>query len=119
MNTIFINYFESELFYRDGHLINNVCFHKTRKKNVIHSNLVNNPFKDGGGFRSRKKIHLKKEAKYCQPIVYDVFIKPISLDNLFIHTNIYIFRIKLIFKHMDIYIDFDICMYMDDTDSKL
>ena len=39
----FLNYFESELFYRDGPFLKNVVFVETRK--LIYSKLVNNPFK--------------------------------------------------------------------------
>ena len=40
----FLNYFKSELFYRDGPFTKNVSFVGARK-NVIFSKLVNNPFK--------------------------------------------------------------------------
>ena len=40
----FLNYFESEWFYRDGPFTKNVSFGGARK-NVIYSKLVNNPFK--------------------------------------------------------------------------
>ena len=39
------NYFESELFYRDGPFTKNVSFVGARK-NVIYSKLVNNPFNE-------------------------------------------------------------------------
>ena len=45
LSTIFHNYFESELFYRDEPFIKNVSFVGPRK-NVKYSKLVNNPFKD-------------------------------------------------------------------------
>ena len=35
MRTIFLNYLESELFYRDGHLMKNVPSVETRKKCFI------------------------------------------------------------------------------------
>ena len=40
----FLNYFELELFDRDGTFIKNVSFVETRK-NVVYLKLVNNPFK--------------------------------------------------------------------------
>ena len=43
----FLDYFESELFYRVRPFIKNVSFVETQK-NVIYSKLVNNPFKDEG-----------------------------------------------------------------------
>jgi len=42
LSTIFLNYFESELFQRDTPSIKNVSFVETQK-NIIYSNLVNNP----------------------------------------------------------------------------
>ena len=42
----FLNYFESEWFYRDGPFTKNIFFGGARK-NVIYSKLVNNPFKAG------------------------------------------------------------------------
>ena len=39
----FLNYFNSELFYRDGPIIKNVSFVETQK-NGTYSKLVNNPF---------------------------------------------------------------------------
>jgi len=41
----FLNYFESELFYRDGPFTKNVSFVGARKK-VIYSKLVNIPFNE-------------------------------------------------------------------------
>ena len=41
---IIFNYFVSELLYRDGPFIKNVSFVETQK-NVLYSELVNNPFK--------------------------------------------------------------------------
>ena len=41
----FLNYFVSELFYRDGPFIKNVFFLLRYEENVIYSKLVNSPFK--------------------------------------------------------------------------
>ena len=49
LSTITLNYFESELFYRDGPFIKNVSSVGTRK-NVMYSKLVNNPFKVDWGY---------------------------------------------------------------------
>ena len=41
----FLNYFESELFYRDGPFIKNISSAETRQNFYIYSKLVNNRFK--------------------------------------------------------------------------
>jgi len=46
----FLNYFESELFCRDGPFLKNVSFVETLKICYIYSKLVNNPFKPISSF---------------------------------------------------------------------
>ena len=44
LSTIFLHYFESELFYRDRPLIQNVPFIKTQKKLFVEFNLIHQLF---------------------------------------------------------------------------
>ena len=56
MSTIFLNYFESELFYRVGSF-EEIFLLLRHEKNVIHSKLVNNPFKAIIGPKIEKDLY--------------------------------------------------------------
>ena len=54
----FLNYFESELFYRYGPFIKHVLLLR-HEKNVIYSKMVNNPFKEELEFKNKHAQNLK------------------------------------------------------------